>query len=88
MATADILVGLTADISKHATSPTMQRDAPPGQATTGMSPSEPTLKKLTIEEKVQLLSGRDFVSTGAISRAGIPGLKVGLNTGTWRHDIR
>ncbi|KAL5347515.1 hypothetical protein ACLOAV_007827 [Pseudogymnoascus australis] len=75
MATVDILVGLTTDISKHATTATMHRDAPPGQAATGTSPSEPTLKQLTIEEKVQLLSGIDFVSTGAVPRVGIPGLK-------------
>lgn len=88
MATVDILVGLSTDISKHATTPTMHRDAPPGQAATGTSPSEPTLKQLTIEEKVQLLSGIDFVSTGAVPRVGIPGLKVGLNTVTSRHDNR
>lgn len=88
MATVDILVGLTTDISKHATTATMHRDAPPGQAATGTSPSEPTLKQLTIEEKVQLLSGIDFVSTGAVPRVGIPGLKVGLNTVTSRHNNR
>ena len=34
------------------------------------------LKQLTIEEKVELLSGRDLNSTSPIPRLGIPALKV------------
>lgn len=39
---------------------------------------EHLLKQLTIEEKVQLLAGRDLNSTFPIERLGIPSLKVAL----------
>ncbi len=41
-----------------------------------MSAIEALLAKLSIEEMVQLLSGRDFWSTAAIPRLGIPSVKV------------
>ncbi|OBT63616.1 hypothetical protein VE03_07341 [Pseudogymnoascus sp. 23342-1-I1] len=76
MATVDIPIGLAIDLSKHAATPTTHMEAPRGQAATEMPPTETLLKQLTIEEKVQLLSGTDFVSTGAVARVDIPGLKL------------
>lgn len=87
MATVDVPVGLATDPSKYATIPAIHKEVALGQAATEMPPSKPTLKQLTIEEKVQLLSGIDFASTAGVARLGIPSLKVGLNTGASRHYI-
>lgn len=37
---------------------------------------ESLLSQLTLEEKVSLLSGKDFRNIGGVSRLGIPPLKV------------
>lgn len=42
----------------------------------GGSKFEALLQKLTLEEKVSLLSGLDFVTTPGVPRLGIPPLKV------------
>lgn len=80
MATVDMQVGLATGLPKYETIPAL------GQLATETSLSEPILKQLTIEEKVQLLSGTNFVCTAGVARLGIPSLKV--NTGALRHDIR
>ncbi|OBT92179.1 hypothetical protein VE01_10059 [Pseudogymnoascus verrucosus] len=74
MATVDIPVALATDLSKHATTPATHGQVT--QVTTEISPSDPIIKQLTIEEKVQLLSGRNFVSTAGVARLGIPPLKL------------
>jgi hypothetical protein len=71
MATVDIPVALATDLSTPATHGQVT------QVTTEISPSDPIIKQLTIEEKVQLLSGINFVSTAGVARLGIPPLKVG-----------
>lgn len=62
----------------------MTTTTPPPNATVSNSKvSEETrelLKQLTIEEKVALLSGVDFVHMSAVPRLDIPGLKVEIPT--------
>ncbi|KFY90715.1 hypothetical protein V500_05004 [Pseudogymnoascus sp. VKM F-4518 (FW-2643)] len=76
MATVDMQVGLATGLPKHATIPAIHKEVALGQLATETSPSEPILKQLTIEEKVQLLSGTNFVCTAGVARLGIPSLKV------------
>lgn len=80
MATVNIPVGFAMDLLNHATNPTIRKDVASGEISVETSSLAPILKQLTIEEKVQLLSGANFVGTTGIDRLGIPPLKVGQNT--------
>lgn len=79
MATVNIPVALATDLSKHATTPTTHKAVVLGQATTETSSSERIITQLTTEEKVELLSGTNFVNTAGVARLGIPPLKVSPN---------
>lgn len=68
------------DLSKHATITATHEEFVQGQVPIETSPFELLSKLLTIEEKVQLLSGTNFTSTAGVDRLNIPALKVCINT--------
>ncbi|KFY33720.1 hypothetical protein V494_07379 [Pseudogymnoascus sp. VKM F-4513 (FW-928)] len=73
MATVNIPGGLTTDFPTNAT---MHKEVAFEHFVANTLQSEPLIKQLTIEEKVQLLSGVNFASTPGVSRLGIPELKL------------
>ncbi|KFY06619.1 hypothetical protein V492_07910 [Pseudogymnoascus sp. VKM F-4246] len=73
MATVNIPGGLTTDFPTNAT---MHKEVAFEHVAANTLQSEPLIKQLTIEEKVQLLSGVNFASTPGVSRLGIPELKL------------
>ena len=64
---------LDTNVAKHAVH---QGYDPNQRESTNVPFSETLLKQLTLEEKVNLLSGANFVSSAGVDRLNVPALKV------------